>query len=34
MKRNTVTTASVFFAYGWAQFMGTGFFAVGKRDER
>ncbi len=34
MKRNTVTTASVFFTYGWTRFMGAGFFAVGKRDER
>ena len=33
MKRNTVTTASVFF-FGWARFMGTGYFAVGKKDER
>lgn len=33
MKRNTITTASVFFTYGWARFMGTGFFAVGKRND-
>ncbi len=33
MKRNTVTTASVFF-FGWARFMGAGYFAVGKKDER
>lgn len=33
MKRNTVTTASVFF-FGRTRFMGTGYFAVGKKDER
>lgn len=34
MKRSTVTTASVFFPYGWARFMSTGFFAMGEKDER
>lgn len=34
MKRSTVTTASVFFTYGWARFMGAGFFAVGKKEDR
>ena len=34
MKRNTITTASVFFTCGWARFMGTGYFAMGKKDER
>lgn len=34
MKCNAVTTASVFFTYGWARFMGTGFFAMGKKDQR
>ena len=32
MKRNIPTTASVFFTYGWARFMGTGFFAMEKRN--
>lgn len=34
MKRSTVTTASVFFTYGWARFMGAGFFAMEKKNER
>ncbi len=34
MKRAAVTTASVFFTYGWARFMGAGFFGVGKTSER
>ena len=34
MNNNTVTIASVYFTYGWARFMGTGFFGVEKTDER
>ena len=34
MNRSTVTTASVFYTFGWARFMGTGFFGVEKKDER
>ena len=34
MKYSTVTTASVFFSYGWARFMSAGFFGMGKKDER
>ncbi len=34
MKYSTVTTASVFFTCGWARFMGTGYFAVGKKNQR
>jgi hypothetical protein len=34
MKRNTITTASFSFNYGWTRFMGTGYFAMGKMDER
>jgi len=34
MKRNTITTASFVFYYGWARFMGAGFFGMGKKDER
>ena len=33
MKCGTVTTASFTFTYGWARFMGTGFFGVDKSDE-
>ena len=33
MNRNTVTTASVFF-FSWARFMGAGYFAMSKKDER
>ena len=31
MNRSAVTTASVFFTFGWARFMGTGYFGVDKR---
>ena len=34
MKRNTITTASFYVTFGWARFMGTGYFAVEKQDER
>lgn len=34
MKRNTITTASFTFSYGWARFMSAGYFAMGKQDER
>ena len=34
MKRNTITTASVYATFGWARFMGTGYFAMEKQDER
>lgn len=34
MKRNIPTTASVFVTYGWARFMGAGFFAMGKKEQR
>lgn len=30
MDRSTLTTASFSFTYGWARFMGTGFFGMGK----
>ncbi len=30
MQHNTVTIASVYFTFGWARFMGTGFFGVDK----
>jgi len=30
MRHNTVTTASVYFAFGWARFMGAGFFGMDK----
>ena len=33
MKHNTVTTASAFFTFSWARFMGTGYFVMGK-DKR
>ena len=34
MNRSALTTASFFFSFGWARFMGTGFFGMGKkRDE-
>lgn len=28
MTRNTLTTASFFFGFGWARFMGTGYFGL------
>lgn len=34
MKHNTITTASAFFTYGWARFMGAGYFAMVKKDKR
>ena len=34
MKRNTVTIASFTVNYGWARFMGAGFFAMEKKNER
>ena len=30
MNKAALTTASVFFFFGWARFTGTGFFAVEK----
>ena len=30
MKRSALTTASFLFSYGWARFMGAGFFGMGK----
>lgn len=30
MNRSAITTASVYFGFGWARFMGTGFFGVDK----
>ena len=30
MADRTLTTASFLFSYGWARFMGTGFFGMGK----
>jgi len=30
MADQTLTTASFLFSYGWARFMGTGFFGMGK----
>ena len=31
MKNSALTTASFFFTYGWARFMGTGYFGVQKK---
>ncbi len=31
MNRSTLTTASFFFTFGWARFMGTGYFGVQKK---
>ena len=30
MRQTALTTASFLFSYGWARFMGAGFFGVGK----
>ena len=30
MNRSALTTASFFFTFGWARFMSTGYFALGK----
>ncbi len=30
MNRSNLTTASFYFTYGWARFMGAGYFALGK----
>ncbi len=30
MKQNALTTASYLFSFGWARFMGAGFFGVEK----
>ena len=30
MDRHALTTASAFVSYGWARFMGAGFFGMGK----
>ena len=30
MKPYALTTASFLFSYGWARFMGAGFFGMGK----
>ena len=31
MNRSALTTASFFFGFGWARFMGTGYFGVQKK---
>ena len=30
MKASALTTASFFFSFGWARFMGAGYFGMGK----
>ena len=30
MTKRSLTTASFLFSFGWARFMGTGFFGMGK----
>jgi hypothetical protein len=30
MNRSALTTASFYFTFGWARFMGTGYFLLGK----
>ncbi len=30
MNQRNLTTASYLFSFGWARFMGTGFFGMGK----
>ncbi len=30
MSQSSLTTASFLFSYGWARFMGAGFFGMGK----
>lgn len=30
MSKRSLTTASFLFSYGWARFMSTGFFGMGK----
>ncbi len=34
MTCGTITTASFTYSFGWARFMGTGFFGMDKSDER
>ena len=33
MKQKTLTTASYLFSFGWARFMGAGFFGVEKNGD-